>query len=301
MKNKAYLVILVVSLILTFAVAPLRMFQLFEAPSLSVGTLMRGIIFWAVTVYFLTRYSNIVKPYRIVLMVLLADLLPDIIVRVFMRDFIVTLPSFPNTLLQIIVVLLGWWYTTFNKTGKVIVALANLLICIGVSSYGFVLWNELGFVKDSRFKKLEIVEILKRADSALLQDSIISKFQDKNLIVYVGGEKDDKNKIGFSFLQKVQEQFEGDQSVAILALLCLDNPENQDQSTPLMENSKFPVICMDRDKSQLKRFALYHWYVVDRNKEIRCRNKIAHQDNSDMQKELQTFKGLIGWLNENTK
>lgn len=58
---------------------------------------------------------------------------------------------------------------------------------------------------------------------------------------------------------------------------------------------------MDREKAQLKRYALYHWYVVDRNKEIRCRNKIAFQDNSDMQKELQIFKGLIEWLNEKTK
>lgn len=133
-------------------------------------------------------------------MVLLADLTPDIIVRVFMGEFMNTLPSFPDTILQIIAVLLGWWYTTFNKTGKVIVSLANLLICIGVSSYGFLLWNEQDFVKNSRFDKLEIGEILNRVDSALLQDNFISNLRDKNLIVYIGGEDFEKNKIGFSFL-----------------------------------------------------------------------------------------------------
>lgn len=192
MKNKAYLIILIVSLILTFAVGPLRMFCLFENPPLYLGTLIRGIVFFGVTVYFLTRYSDRVKPYKIVLLVLLADLVPDIIVRVFMGHFMIALPSFPDTILQIIVVLLGWWYTRLNKVGKVVLALVNLLICIGVSSYGFAQWNELDFVKDGKFKKLEIVDMLEQGDSTLSQDSIISKLQGKNLIVYVGGEDDVK-------------------------------------------------------------------------------------------------------------
>ena len=81
MKNKVYLIILVVSLILTFAVGPFRMFCLFENPPLYLGTLIRGIVFWMLTVYFLSRYSDVVKPYKIVLLVLLVDLVPDITVR----------------------------------------------------------------------------------------------------------------------------------------------------------------------------------------------------------------------------
>lgn len=203
MKHKAYFLILVISLILTFAVAPLRMFQLFENPPLYLGTLIRGVIFWGVTVYFLAKYSSIVKPYKIVLLVLLADLLPDIIVRVFMGHFIIALPSFPDTILQIIVVLLGWCYARLNNIGKVTLAIVNLLVCAAISSYGFVVWNELDFVKDSRFDKLEVVEILKQADSSLLSDSITTYFQNKNLIVYVGGDNDEANEIGLSFLQKV--------------------------------------------------------------------------------------------------
>ena len=194
MKKKV-LVILVVSLILTFAIAPLRMLYLFENPSLYLGTLIRGIVFWAVTVYFLTKYGGVMKSYQIVLLVLLADLVPDIIVRVFMGHFIIALPSFPDTVLQIIVVLLGWWYTRLNKTGKVMLALVNLLVCIGVSSYGFAQWNKLDFVKNSGSKKLEVFEMLNLASSTSSQDSIMNKFQHKNFVVYVGGEDNEKNKI----------------------------------------------------------------------------------------------------------
>lgn len=297
MKNKAYIIILIVSLILTFAIAPLRMFQLFENPPLCLGTLIRGIIFWVVTVYFLNRYSSKVKPYKIVLMVLLAGLTPDIIVRVFMGEFISTLPSLPDTVLQIIAVLLGWWYTTFNKKGKVILALANLLICIGVSSYGFVVWNELDFIKNSQLKKMDIVDILNRGDSVLLQDSIISKLHDKNLIVYVGGEDYEKNEIGLSFLQKVKEEFKGNNSIVVLSLICLDNPKNKQ----LSENTKYPIACMNMDKSGLKESALYYWYVIDKNKKIRYRNKITLHSKSDIQNELQFLKEYVVWQNDNAK
>lgn len=302
MKKKAYLIILVVSLILTFAVGPFRMFCLFENPPLYLGTLIRGIVFWMLTVYFLTRYSGVVKPYKIVLLVLLADLVPDIVVRVFMGHFMVALPSFPDTILQIIVVLLGWWYTRLNKVGKVTLALVNLLVCIGVSSYGFVRWNELDFVKDSGFKKLEIVELLDQADSTLSQDSVLSQLQDKNLIVYIGGEDDERNKIGLTFLQKVQKEFEGNNGVTVLALIYLNNPESRTSEALLSENINYPIVRMDQDGSQLKNSVLYHWYVVDRNKEIRWRKKIHLQENSDIQKErneLQFLKELIAGLNEN--
>lgn len=297
MKNKSYLIILVVSLILTFAIAPLRMFQLFENPPLCIGTLIRGIIFWVVTVHFLNRYSSKVKPYKIVLMVLLADLTPDIIVRVFMGEFIATLPSLPDVVLQIIAVLLGWWYTTFNKKGKVILALANLLICIGVSSYSFVVWNELDFIKNSQLKKMDIVDILNRGDSVLLQDSIISKLHDKNLIVYVGGEDYEKNEIGLSFLQKVKEEFKGNNNIVVLSLICLDNPKTKQLSV----NTKYPIVCMNMDKSGLKESALYYWYVVDKNKKIRYRNKITLYSKSDMQNELQFLKEYVVWQNDNAK
>lgn len=304
MKSKACLIILVVSLILTFTVGPFRMFCLFENPPLYLGTLIRGIVFWGVTVYFLTRYSDRVKPYKIVLLVLLADLVPDIIVRVFMGHFMIALPSFPDTILQIIVVLLGWWHTRLNKVGKVVLALVNLLICIGVSSYGFAQWNELDFVKDSGFKKLEIVDILEQADSTLSQDSVISRLQGKNLIVYVGGEDDEKNKIGLTFLQKVQKEFEGDSGTAVLALICLNNSESLPLNTLLLKDTDYPIVRMDQDKSQLKSSVLYHWYVVDRNKEIRWKKKIQLQENSDIQKErneLQFLKELIAGLNENVE
>lgn len=302
MKKKAYLIILVVSLILTFAVGPFRMFCLFENPPLYLGTLIRGIVFWMLTVYFLTRYSGVVKPYKIVLLVLLVDLVPDIIVRVFMGHFMIALSSFPDTILQIIVVLLGWWYTRLNKVGKVTLALVNLLVCIGVSSYGFVRWNELDFVKDSGFKKLEIVELLDQADFTLSQDSVLSQLQDKNLIVYIGGEDDERNKIGLTFLQKVQKEFEGNNGVTVLALIYLNNPESRTSEALLSENINYPIVRMDQDGSQLKNSVLYHWYVVDRNKEIRWRKKIHLQENSDIQKErneLQFLKELIAGLNEN--
>ena len=299
MKNKAYLIILIVSLILTFAVGPLRMFCFFENPPLYLGTLIRGIVFWGLTVYFLTRYSDRVKPYKIVLLVLLADLVPDIIVRVFMGHFMIALPSFPDTILQIIVVLLGWWYTRLNKVGKVVLTLVNLLICIGVSSYGFAQWNELDFVKDGKFKKLEIVDMLEQGDSTLSQDSIISKLQGKNLIVYVGGEDDEKNKIGLTFLQKVQKEFEENSGTVVLALIYHSNSESR-TSTLLPENIDYLILSMDQDKSQLKSSVLYHWYVVDRNKEIRWRKKIQLQENNDAQKErneLQFLREFIAGLN----
>lgn len=304
MKKKAYLIILVVSLILTFAVGPLRMFCLFENPPLYLGTLIRGMAFWVLTVYFLTRYSGVVKPYKIVLLVLLADLVPDIVVRVFMGHFMTALPSFPDTILQIIVVLLGWWYTRLHKTGKVTLALVNLLVCIGVSSYGFVRWNKLDFVKDSGFKKLEIVKLLDQADSTLSQDSVLSQLKDKNLIVYIGGEDDERNKIGLTFLQKVQKEFEGNNGTTVLALIYLNNPESRTSYALLPEDINYPIVRMDQDESQLKSSVLYHWYVVDRNKEIRWRKKIHLQENSDIRKErneLQFLKELIAGLNENAE
>ena len=304
MKNKAYLIILVVSLVLTFAVGPLRMFCLFENPPLYLGTLIRGIIFWGLTVYFLTRYNSVVKPYKIVLLVLLADLIPDIIVSVFMGHFMIALPSFPDTILQIIVVLLGWWYTRLNKVGKVALALVNLLVCIGVSSYGFVQWNELDFVKDSGFKKLEIVDILEQADCTLSQDSVISRLQGKNLIVYVGGEDDERNRIGLTFLQKVQKEFEGNSGTTVLALICLNNSESLPLNTLLLEDTDYPIVRMNQNNPQLKKTALYHWYVVDGNKEIRWRKNIRLQDNRDIQNErddLQFLRELIAGLNENAE
>lgn len=299
MKKKV-LVILSVSLILTFAIAPLRMFYLFENPSLYLGTLIRGIVFWAVTVYFLTKYSGVMKSYQIVLLVLLADLVPDIIVRIFMGHFIIALPSFPDTVLQIIAVLLGWWYTRLNKTRKVMLALVNLLVCIGVSSYGFAQWNKLDFVKNSGFNKLEVFEMLNLADSTSSQDSIMNKFQHKNFVVYVGGGDDEKNKIGLTFLEKVQREFEESNDTTVLALICLDNLEGRAQNIQLLKNTKYPVISMARSNSQLKRSALYYLYVVDRNEVIRWRKKIRLQENSDIQKEqneLQFLKELIIQLN----
>lgn len=299
MKKKV-LVILVVSLILTFAIAPLRMLYLFENPSLYLGTLIRGIVFWAATVYFLTKYGGVMKSYQIVLLVLLADLVPDIIVRVFMGHFIIALPSFPDTVLQIIVVLLGWWYTRLNKTGKVMLALVNLLVCIGVSSYGFAQWNKLDFVKNSESKKLEVFEMLNLASSTSSQDSIMNKLQHKNFVVYVGGEDNEKNKIGLTFLEKVQKEFEGSNDATVLALICFDNPESRTQNTQLLKNTKYPVISMAQSNSQLKKSALYYWYVVDRNEVIRWRKKIHLQENTDIQKEqneLQFLKELIVQLN----
>lgn len=300
MKKKVFLIILTVSLILTFAIAPLRMFYLFENPSLYLGTLIRGIVFWAVTVYFLTKYSGVMKSYQIVLLVLLADLVPDIIVRIFMGHFIIALPSFPDTVLQIIAVLLGWWYTRVNKKRKVMLALVNLLVCIGVSSYGFAQWNKLDFVENRESKKLEVFEILKLGDSTLSQDSIMNNFQHKNLVVYVGGEDGEKNKIGLAFLEKVQKEFEGSNGTTALALICFDNPKDRAQNTQLLKNTKYPVISMAQNNSQLKRSALYYWYVVDRNEVIRWRKKIRLQENTDIQKEqneLQFLKELIVQLN----
>lgn len=300
MKNKAYLIILSVSLLLTFAVGPLRMFQFFENPPLYLGTLIRGILFWAVTVYFTTRYSSMVKPYKIVLLVLLADLVPDIIVRVFMGHFFTALPSLPDAILQIIVVLLGWWYTRINKSGKVILALVNLFVCIGVSSYGFAQWNKLDFVKNSGSKKLEVFDMLNLVSSTSSQDSIMNKFKYKNFVAYVGGEDDEKNKIGLTFLEKVHKEFEGSNDTTVLALICFDNPESRTQNTQLLENIKFPVISMAQNNSQLKKSALYHLYVVDRNEVIRWRKKIRLQENTDVQKEqneLQFLKELIVQLN----
>lgn len=300
MKKKVFLIILTVSLILTFAIAPLRMFYLFENPSLYLGTLIRGIVFWAVTVYFLTKYSGVMKSYQIVLLALLADLVPDIIVRIFMGHFIIALPSFPDTVLQIIAVLLGWWYTRVNKKRKVMLALVNLLVCIGVSSYGFAQWNKLDFVENRESKKLEVVEILNLAGSTSSQDNIMNKIQHKNFVVYVGGEDGEKNKIGLAFLEKVQKEFEGSNGTTALALICLDNPEGRAQNTQLLKNTKCPVISMARSNSQLKRSALYYWYVVDRNEVIRWRKKIRLQENSDIQKEqneLQFIKELIIQLN----
>lgn len=299
MKKKV-LIILAVSLILTFAIGPFRMLYVFENPPLYLGTLIRGIVFWAVTVYFLTQYSGVMKSYQIVLLVLLADLVPDIIVRVFMGHFIIALPSFPDTVLQIIAVLLGWWYTRLNKTRKVMLALVNLLVCIGVSSYGFAQWNKLDFVKNSGAKKLEVFEMLNLASFTSSQDSIMNKFKHKNFVVYVGGEDEEKNKIGLTFLEKVQKEFEGSNDTTVLALICFDNPESRTQNTQLLENIKFPVISMAQNNSQLKKSALYHLYVVDRNEVIRWRKKIRLQENTDIQKEqneLQFLKELIVQLN----
>lgn len=149
MKNKAYLIIVVVSLILTFAILPLNAWGLFEHPTLYVGVFIRGIIFWVLTVYFLTKYQHVVKSYKVVLLILVAGLLPDIIARGVMGHFMAALTSLPQPMLLTISVLLGWWYTRLAKRGKIAVAIVNLLLCIGVSSYGFELWNKLDLVKNS--------------------------------------------------------------------------------------------------------------------------------------------------------
>lgn len=301
MKNRKYLIVAFVSLILSFAIAPLRAISPFETFPLYIGTFIRGIIFWSLTVYFLIKYGNTIKRYKIVLLVLLADLLPDIIVRFFMGHFFESLPSFPDTILQIIVVLSGWWFTWCNKKGRVALAIVNLLVCLGVASYGFVLWNELSFVKNSTFDKLEIVELIKQTESPLLQDSITRYCQNKNLIVYIGGEDDDKNAIGFSFLQKVQGIFKGNDNVAVLSIINLNKLKHQvwTQKAMCLEELKYLVICIDESKSQLPKSALYQWYVVDRNNKIRFREKTHFPENEDGQKpsdKLQFFKELIGWL-----
>lgn len=302
MKNKAYSIIFLVSLILTFAIGPLRActFDFFEDSLLYVGVLVRGIIFFVLTIYFLVKYGDIVKPYKIVLLVLFADLVPDIIVRILMGHFVESLPSFPDTILQFIVVLSAWWYTHLSKMGKVTLALSNLLICIGVSSCGFTFWNELSFVKNTRFDTLATVEILKSTDYPLLPDSITNKIQGKNVIVYIGGEKNEKNKVGLSFLQKVYEEFRGNENVAVLSLIYCDMPEDQAREAQLSEDTEFPVVYVDRNKSQLKSSDIYKLYVVDTNKKIRYREKIQPLESNDKQKEerdLQFLKKLMNELN----
>ena len=57
---------------------------------------------------------------------------------------------------------------------------------------------------------------------------------------------------------------------------------------------------MAQNNAQLKKSALYHLYVVDRNEVIRWRKKIRLQENTDIQKEqneLQFLKELIVQLN----
>ena len=94
----------------------------------------------------------------------------------------------------------------------------------------------------------------------------------------------------------MQKEFEGSNDTTVLALICFDNPESRTQNTQLLENIKFPVISMAQNNSQLKKSALYHLYVVDRNEVIRWRKKIRLQENTDIQKEqneLQFLKELI--------
>lgn len=298
MKNKAYLIIVVVSLILTFAILPLNAWGLFEHPTLSVGVFLRGIVFWALTVYFLTRYQHVVKSYKAVLLILVAGLLPDIIARGIMGHFREALTSLPQPILLIIAVLLGWWYTRLATRGKIAVAIVNLLFCIGVSSYGFELWNKLDFVKNSHFDNLEIVDILKQAEQPLLPDSIMSHLQNKNVIVYVGGEEEERNKIGISFLQKVQDEFKENQNVAVLSLICVEKSEKAFPKTSLVDVA-YPVVYIGRDHTPFGKSDLYRWYVVDKNSQIKCRDKIKHLEEKDKDyesRQLQFFKEFIEGL-----
>lgn len=303
MKIRIFLIITLVSLLLTFAVAPLRMYSydIFNDTVLYLGTLIRGLIFWGLTVYFITKYKGIVKPYKIVLLVLFIDLLPDIIVRVFMGHFFSALSSFPDSLLQIAVVLLGWWYAQTNKIGKVVLLLLNIFVCVGVSTYGFVLWNELDMIKNRTSDRLEIIKILKQQDSPVLNDSIINNFQDKTLIVYIGGERDERNMSGISFMKKVYEEFEGKKDIALLSLICLDKTESQVRKTLPTEKNKFPVFYIEMDKSQIDKSDLYQLYVVDRNAKIRTKEDINLPINEAKKKEchkLKLLRELIEWLNK---
>lgn len=72
----------------------------------------------------------------------------------------------------------------------------------------------------------------------------------------------------------MQKEFEENSGTVVLALIYHSNSESR-TSTLLPENIDYLILSMDQDKSQLKSSVLYHWYVVDRNKEIRWRKKYS--------------------------
>lgn len=96
----------------------------------------------------------------------------------------------------------------------------------------------------------------------------------------------------------MKDEFKGNNSIVVLSLICLDNLKKQFRNKQLSENTKYPIVCMNMYKSELKESALYYWYVVDKNKKIRYRNKITLHSKSDMQNELQFLKEYILWQND---
>ena len=139
---KLYATIFVVAVVAEVATCMLGGVRCF-APYLSgfgLSSLARFVVFFALTLYFLNRFKEALKPSCIVGTMLIGATILELIIHVF--DFMNSLISLPEMLINVIAILTAWFCAgSASKPTKTAVCFMVLAAVVYFAFWGFKIWG----------------------------------------------------------------------------------------------------------------------------------------------------------------
>ena len=109
-----------------------------------LSSLGRLVVFFTLTLYFLTRFKDYLKPSHIVGTMLIGATILELIIHVF--DFMTSLISLPEMLVNIVAILTAWFCAgSASKMSKITVSLVVLAAVVYFAFWGYKIWGKFAF------------------------------------------------------------------------------------------------------------------------------------------------------------
>ncbi|MBQ6691286.1 MAG: hypothetical protein IJN01_06310 [Rikenellaceae bacterium] len=146
-KNlRFYAIIFAVAVVAEFATCSLAGVGCFR-PFLSgfgLSSLARLVVFFALTLYFLNRFKEVLKPSCVVGTMLIGATILELIIHLF--DFMNSLISLPEMLINIVAILTAWFCAgSAAKPTKTVVCLVVLAAVVYFAFWGYKVWGRFAF------------------------------------------------------------------------------------------------------------------------------------------------------------
>ena len=245
------------SLAISLLVAPLRGggITILGLSGLPLSLLAGSVLFFAMTLFFLKRYSSIIPPWAIVLVALFGACIIEIPVRVLY--FQSTLVSLPDIVLKLISIMIGYvFFKIRSTTGKIVLSVFAVLLYLWSAYVGYDLW----------VNKLNYGTFTGRTNSAVEGSVIFQNEHDENVSL-----KDFEGKYlildfwssscgvcykKFPEVQKVYDTYKATPEIEVYAVFCRTNKKGETAQTgqQILEERgyTFPSLSMDMDDPILK-------------------------------------------------
>ncbi len=233
-----------------------------------MSMLVYSITYLLLTVFFLNKYGKQVKPWLIVVAVLLGTSCVDIVLRFIMHGgFIRTLISLPDFVIRIISIFIGLAYYGIQCTwGKITLASVFMLFSLWCSYFGFGLWvHKYSFdTYTGRIdpRPIPLLDILS-SDSTAVD---LSAFKNRYLVLDFWNSHCGGCFAEFPDLQNFFDSCRYDKKIALYSIHCRIEKEGETYCTgnKILQKREytFPCLSVDIDDPALKEMGVNKFPAV---------------------------------------